>query len=299
MENQHTSSRDFFLYLLSIITLFASVIALNVLVFAYIDIGFPSALETYTYFNTQIKSSMATLLVMFPVYISVVWFLRKDLVKNPEKRELGVRKFLIHLTLFVAAIVIIVDLITLINTFLNGDLTTRFVLKVVTVLVTTGSVFAYYIWDLRRSEDSAPSRVVAITAALVVLSSIVGGFFLIGSPSTQRKYRFDERRVQDLESIHYQVINFYQLKKRLPDELKELANDVNGFNIPLDPDQNQMYVYNKTSDTAYELCATFSLVTGDDANKRVNFSRPFGLSWVHPVGKHCFKREVDKELRSL
>ena len=68
----------------------------------------------------------------------------------PEKRNLRIRKWLIYFTLFAAALIIIGDLVALIFSLLGGELTVRFLLKVVTIFFVAGSVFYYYLWDLRR-----------------------------------------------------------------------------------------------------------------------------------------------------
>jgi hypothetical protein len=63
-----------------------------------------------------------------------------------------VRKWLTYITLYIATGIIIGDLITLLTYVLNGDLTLRFVLKVLAVLLIAGSIFGYYLWDLRTEE---------------------------------------------------------------------------------------------------------------------------------------------------
>src|SRR3989344_4983040 len=130
--------RDVFLYLLSIITLIASAISFGVLVFQYINIYFPDIITDYyvsasAYFS-QIRQALATLIVIFPVYVWVSRFLKKDVEANSEKRELKIRKWLLYFTVFAAALVIIGDLVALINTFLNGELTTRFILNVLAII---------------------------------------------------------------------------------------------------------------------------------------------------------------------
>src|SRR3989344_9550441 len=154
MDINKNLPRDVFLYLLSIITLIASAISFGILVFQYINIYFPDIINNYyvsasSYFST-IRQSLATLIVIFPVYVWVSRFLKKDIDENPEKRELKIRKWLLYLTVFVAALVIIGDLVTLINTFLNGELTMRFILKVLTIFFVAGSVFSHYYFELRE-----------------------------------------------------------------------------------------------------------------------------------------------------
>jgi hypothetical protein len=66
-----------------------------------------------------------------------------------------VRKWLTYLTLYVAATVVLSDLATLIQRTLGGELTSRFLLKVLTVAVLAGGVFGYYLTDLRAEEKEA------------------------------------------------------------------------------------------------------------------------------------------------
>lgn len=69
-----------------------------------------------------------------------------------RSRSSLIRKWLTYITLYIATGIIVGDLITLVTYVLNGDLTLRFVLKVLVVLVIAGSVFGYYLWDLRTEE---------------------------------------------------------------------------------------------------------------------------------------------------
>ena len=57
-----------------------------------------------------------------------------------------------YMTLFVAAGVIIGDVVTLIYNLLGGEITIRFMLKVLVVAFIAGSVFWYYLPDIRREE---------------------------------------------------------------------------------------------------------------------------------------------------
>ena len=104
-----------------------------------------------------------------------------------------------HKTLFIAGITIVVDLIVLINTFLGGELTTRFVLKVLAVLIVIGGAFLYYFYGLRGKweVEEKTSIMIGWIVSVVVLISIISGFFIIGSPQTQRLLRLDQTKVND------------------------------------------------------------------------------------------------------
>ncbi|OGY59008.1 MAG: hypothetical protein A3E61_02045 [Candidatus Colwellbacteria bacterium RIFCSPHIGHO2_12_FULL_43_12] len=150
-----TSPKDFFINLLSMASLYMSAGSFIALIFQYINIFFPDALESrYGYAiesaYSTIRFAVSTLVVAFPIYVGTLWFMNKEYVGAPEKRNLRIRKWLIYFTLFAAVLIIMGDLVYLINTLLSGELTMRFVLKVVTILAVIGSIFAYYLQNLRK-----------------------------------------------------------------------------------------------------------------------------------------------------
>ena len=150
-----TTPRDFFLHLLSIVMLYASAIAFTTLIFQYINLLIPDIIQGSYWLPDGIKGlargALATLIVVFPIYVWVSWFLNNDYAKNPEKRDLRIRKWLLYFTLFIAAIVIVIDFVTLIKSFLEGELTMRFLYKVLTVGFVAGSIFGYYLTDIKKN----------------------------------------------------------------------------------------------------------------------------------------------------
>src|SRR3989338_8187185 len=257
-----TTPKDFFVFIGSISALYASAVSLINLLFEIINASFPDPLNfSYDNFSSGMRWSIASLIIVFPIYIFLSWFINKDLTLNPLKKNMGIRKWLVYLTLFVAGVAIITDLILLINIFLGGEITARFAFKILAVLVVAGTVFTYYLYDLKRDvgQKSNKIKLLAWAVSFAVLVSIVGGFFIMGSPFTLRMKMFDERRVNDFQNIQYQIVNFYQKKGVLPNSLDELKDPIAGFNIPVDPENTSSYGYEKNSDLNFKLCANFSL----------------------------------------
>jgi len=321
MENMETkiktTPKDFFVFIGSMAALYGSAVSLINLLFEIINASFPDALNfSYDNFSSGMRWSIASLIIVFPVYIFLSRFINKDLAANFLKKNLGVKKWLTYLTLFVAGVTIITDLILLINTFLGGEITARFAFKILAVLIVAGTIFAYYFYDLKRDvgQKSNKIKLLAWAVSFAVLASIVGGFFIMGSPFTLRMKRFDERRVNDLQNIQYQIVNFYQRKGVLPNNLNELKDPIAGFNIPLDPDSAASYGYEKVSDSpigeaglSFKLCADFSLASGAEIDsKYMTRSAPVFLgdsydsyldeNWQHKKGLICFDRKIDKDL---
>lgn len=153
-HKKKTSPKDIFLHLLAILALYASAGSFVSLIFQYINLYIPDPLQRDLYYVTaaysSIRFAIATLVVIFPVYIWATWLLNKSYEREPEKRNLRIRKWLIYFTLFAAALIIMGYLVALIYSFLNGDLTSRFLLQMLTVFAVAGSVFWYYFRDLRE-----------------------------------------------------------------------------------------------------------------------------------------------------
>lgn len=154
-EGTGEAARDAFLYLLVFATLATWTIALGSLVFTFIDRWFPDPLVQYRFQSSRyaVSTEMACIIVAFPVFLFVMRFILRDLESHPDKVESAVRKWLTYIALLIAAGIAIGDLIGFLTYFLRGELTARFVLKGLTVLVITGSIFWYYLASLSRGSE--------------------------------------------------------------------------------------------------------------------------------------------------
>jgi len=193
-------------------------------------------------------------------------------------------------------------LIMFVYNFLSGELTIQFFLKVLVVLLVAAAVFGYYIYDLRRKNiKSKVSKILAWTLSFVVLASIIAGFFIIGTPAEQRERRFDEERVEDLQILQGQIINYWMQKEVLPQKLSELEDSISGFVVPEDPGSDLPYEYNVIDSLSFELCATFKTSSDDfvSASRGVRSISPydsFQQNWSHQAERTCFARTIDPEL---
>src|SRR5207244_733873 len=160
---------------------------------------------------------------------------------------------------------IVGDLITLINTYLNGEISERFAYKFLAVLVISAIVFTYYL--LQKGESSFKAKkarvILAWVGAVVVLGIIISGFIVVGTPGKQRAIRFDSQRVSDLSNIQWQVVSYWQQKGKLPASLADINDSISGRSIPTDPENKSEYKYNVKSPMQFELCGVFSLKTQD------------------------------------
>ena len=153
------SARDAFLHLLAFTALYAWAISLIYLFFTYIELALPDpATRESTYAMESalsgIRVSLSALIVSFPLFLLVWWRMLSEIRQNPELAKSGVRRWLAFLSLFVGAVTIMGDVITVVYYLVEGDLTVRFLLKVVALFVVTGGIFIYLALTL-RSEGEA------------------------------------------------------------------------------------------------------------------------------------------------
>jgi hypothetical protein len=309
MENIKTGNntpKDVFLHLLNIVTFFLGIVNFITLWIQYVGAIFPDPLNFhYVSLANAVRLSTSILVIAVPVYILTSWMLGKDLRNYPEKREFKLRKWLLYLTLFVAAITIIIDLIVLVYNFMSGELTIQFFLKILIVLLVTAAVFGYYTWDLRRKdkETSKTPKKLAWVISLVVFISIITGFFVIGTPAEQRDRRFDERRVGDLQTLQSMIVNYWAQKEKLPENLIDLQDNISGLIVPQDPLSEEPYEYSVINPLSFQLCATFKVasleadsVVGQPKYYYTDFYGDFDQNWQHSEGRTCFIRTIDPEL---
>jgi hypothetical protein len=154
------SARDAFFYLLMIITLAIWTQALGQLAFIFINHLIPDPLDRGLGDPSwQVAFCLARLIVAYPVYLWVMRQLNRELAAHREKYFSGVRKWLTYLTLWIVALIAIGTLIAFLTSFLRGDLTTRFILKMLVILLLDGGVLWYYSHWIGRGPEVKTFRV--------------------------------------------------------------------------------------------------------------------------------------------
>lgn len=309
---KRTFVREVFLHLLAIFTLYGSATSFGVLLFQYINYFFPNPQSPEGFYSgrailTPLRFAISTLVVVYPVFIAVSRFLNKSYLYDAAKRDFRLRKWLIYFTLFVAAIIIMGDLVAIVNNFLGGETTFRFILKSVSVIFIAGLVFGYYLYDVRRTGPSKFVKRFTWSVSIIVAAAVIGGFFLAGSPKEERLYRFDQQRINDLQNIQSHIINYWQRKIVLPENLDNLKDNISGYMVPVDPQTDAPYDYHvkKAQNLTFELCAIFNRSSSAGIQKSKSIMAPqstpygifaYGQNWDHREGKNCFERTIDKEL---
>lgn len=327
IQKPSLTPRFFFISLGVLVSLITSVSSFLILFFETLNKKFPDVLNaTYQYgYNSynyeNIRAALATLIIFFPVFLILSYFWRKL-----SKAELGTKdniifKWMIYLIIFIASLVVVIDLITLVRYFVSGEITNRFVFKVLGTAVVASLVGFSYFFELKNHEkkDSKTRMpiVYSIISIVLFLGLIIWSFAIMGSPKEQRAWRLDDRRVSDLQSIQYQVINYWQQKEQLPVTLSDLSNPLSGFSLPVDPEfeKGLKYEYIKGDNLSFQLCATFTADMPKGWQEYGGITPMFRTattdvtvssapypgggvneSWDHKIGRTCFSRTIDKDI---
>lgn len=282
-----TKALDVFLYLGIGISLVTSVTNLLQVIFSAIDRKFVDLLSGSVYVDmtgSDVRFAIATLVVMFPIYIGLSWYVGKSIVKYHYKQDIPVRKVMIYCTLFVTILTLIGTLVSVIYTYLGGELSVRFGLKALSVFLVALALFSYYYYSLKRdySKKTSVPMMITILASLAVVILVAWSISVIGTPSEMRARKIDNTRLSDISRLQQEILNRVQMTDKLPATLEELSNAFQSYKVPSDPVTKEAYGYtviqqptikvnlatNKKEmviSAVFELCATFDTTRELDA----------------------------------
>ncbi len=286
--------KNFVVQLGSLITLYVSVAAFLTLIFSTINIAIPDTADGQWMWDSNqsaMRTSLAILIVFFPVYLILTR------VTNIIKRENNAlydafTKLLVYLSLLIGGLVMMIDLVTVIVTFLEGELTLRFFAKALSLLMVIGAVFYYYLrdvqgyWQLREGMSATYGAV----AAAVVFGMILASFYHLEMPAEARERKIDTEVVGILQDAQWRIEEYHQTNETLPENFVAIFGE---FSVPETPDDRTPVSYEVTGETTYKLCGEFA----NDSFKEHNlYNRPMfekNYNWEYKAGNWCFERVVD------
>lgn len=146
-------------------------------------------------------------------------------------------------------------------------------------------------------------KIFIYSVIVIVIVTVIAGFFIVGSPQEERLRRFDQQRVNHLNLIQGEVINYWLNKGKLPAKLSELEDNIRGFRVPTNPENSGEYIYQVKSPLSFSLCANFARPSLESEMMTMGKPRPvesFGgfygnATWQHDAGLTCFERTIDKD----
>ena len=147
-------ARDAFFHLITFGALFAWATSLILLFFTYINFAFPDpAWRTSSAQLVQtmsiVRAELAIVIVAFPLFLVLWHILLREARRDAEKARGAIRRWLGYLAIFVGALTLSGDIMTLIYFLLEGQLTVRFLLKAGLLFLIAGGLVLYLAFTLR------------------------------------------------------------------------------------------------------------------------------------------------------
>jgi len=145
-------------------------------------------------------------------------------------------------------------------------------------------------------------------AAAVIVCAIIGGLFMVGSPSKARDEKIDAKRLQNMQ-MTARVISCYGDKTAdLPETLASLQNifkndlalrggspRCTNLKWATDPVSEQNFEYKRLSETSFQLCANFLRPTGQNTRASYSYINTYNRTALigadkprETAGTHCY-----------
>ena len=291
------SAKFAFFYALSLISLVFVTTSVGTIVFQLINKFIEEITFHSSYSLPAVRFALASLLVAAPVYFFSVWRINLNISKNNLPLESGIRKWLSYFILLVSSVVLLGYLIGVFYSFLDGELTTRFLLKALTVFVIAGFVIWYYLHDILRSSVKVDKTIKSLFWVGVLVSIVSFGFGLsfIESPTTTRLKREDGVIANNLSSVENGINRYYEDNDVLPSKLDNLLDESNIYLIEdnlINPVTKEKFSYRVISADKFELCTTFNLSNKEKSSEESSAYLYRG-DFIHDEGENCFERTIN------
>lgn len=159
---QGSSMWDAFEHILMFLSLYILATSIALTLYFYVDKWIPGAsqtsygydLATSSYGLPLLRGYLASLIVSYPFFAFLFLRVTKRTQKNPEMRHLKVRKQLIYFTLIVTFIIVMLNVISIIYGFLNGNVTVNFILHFIITIGISGIIFGYYLNQVKEDRKN-------------------------------------------------------------------------------------------------------------------------------------------------
>jgi len=293
--NKNSSAKYAFFYMLSLVSLVFTAISVGIIIFQIINKNIEDPLSQWSgsFDSGALKFAISALLVAAPIFYATSRQIFKSLFSGKLDKEAGVRRWLTYFIIFVTSVVMIGWMIGIINMFLGGELTLKFILKALTAIMIAAAVFSFYLYDIKRKEVSG-KKDKAVTAyfygsLIIIVGVFTSSLFIVESPKETRNRKTDEAVINNFSEIDSAMKNYYLEYEKLPENLDVLVLEVNFLSEDdiVHPVEKEKYEYKKTGDRSYELCVEFKSSNVDNEDIRYKNER-----WLHDAGYQCIEQKI-------
>jgi len=298
MEKQENNAAKFtFYYMLSLIALIFTALATGMIIFQVINKNITDVIIQHAgdFSLDQLKFAISALIISAPIFYITTWQIHKNLFSGAFNKDASARKWLTYFVLLVSSVVMLGWLIAIVNNFLDGELTVKFILKALTAIGIAAAIFTFYYYDIKREkiagEKSEIIRIYFYGSLVVIIIVFIAGIFIMESPQKTRDRKMDNAVLENFEDIDRAIGTYYSDNEKLPADLEKIKSE---FSYISDKDLKNLatgekYDYKIKSANIYELCATFKISNEGNEDYENYFDR-----WSHDVGYQCLSQRVSK-----
>lgn len=316
--------REFITYLGYTISYLVVAISFIIFSFSFTNILFPE-IDGYSSLGYgSVFGSLGVFTTAVLVFLTMVWVVLKLVQEKKTHPESKPRLWILQLGMFVGFVVLAITLAVLIRYFFSGEITARFLIKTIIVLIVGIDAVLFFRHESGKTVDTPKwiSLGASIGAMIVMIAGIIATFAYLGTPNISRAIRNDQARINDVQTLQSTITNWYQSHGELPTDLATLKKQ-DYYQEPRDPEylKGKVYTYQviDAKKLQYQLCADFALASDNKfvirkdraefANGRGTVPIPVAYydetksgavsetnlenQWDHSAGKHCFDRTID------
>lgn len=296
-QTQSQNAKFAFYYMLSLVSLIIMAVSVVAIGFQLINKHVPDLLNQFSgvYNDDALKIAISALIIAAPIFYIMIWLIQKSLFVGVLDKEAGVRRWLTYFIMLVAAVVMIVWLIMTINSFLDGELTTKFILKALTAIFISAIIFTFYFYEIRRGQVVGQTSRLILTyfygSLAIILIAFIAALFNVESPTEARNRKLDNTIVMEFDTIDSAINQYYNDKKKMPESLDQLKEDYNYITDETlsDAATAKNYDYKVVADKKYELCATFHRSNKEEKNRQYFEMKD---RWPHDAGYQCIGQKI-------
>ncbi|MGQ0680500.1 MAG: DUF5671 domain-containing protein [Actinomycetota bacterium] len=147
--------KDLFLLVLTTVALYASTIGMVEVIHGLADRWFPGPPGS-DQGTGLLRVGVSIVIVVFPIFLYLNGLVRRKIRSGEIDGAGRIRGIFAYFGLFVIVVTVLIVLIVMVNVFLNGDLTPRFLIKSGGLLILVGLAFRYYRLDLEVEPENPP-----------------------------------------------------------------------------------------------------------------------------------------------
>lgn len=291
-----------FLYLVHLISLIFVAVSFCLIVYQAINKFIKDPVNVYSamFQADAAKFGIAALFVFTPIFYIIGRYINKALFDGELTRNSAIRRWLTYLILFVSFLTFAGYLVALVISFLSGELTLKFGLKVVAVLAVASTIFSFYFYDIKRNETKGAkdkvSKIYFIATLSAVILVLIGSFFVIDNPMQTRAKNLDEDIINKFYSIDNCVDQYYREKRVMPKTMEDIKGNCLYMldDVTRDKVTGRTFTYKLKDGLKYELCAEFRTSNKDDVyrNDSPYFATMDNKTVLHEAGWQCLERKV-------